>query len=266
MGKIEPQKPRLGISACLLGEPVRWDGGHKGERFLVEHVGPLVEWVPVCPEVELGLGVPRPPIRLIGAPRAPRLVVEGTGEDLTARMTGYAEDRVAALSRLGLDGYVLKSRSPSCGLRGVPIDGRSGRGGRGLFAAALGRRLPGRPIEEESRLADPFVRQRFLARAFTAARWRHFLISEPDLADLRAFHAAEAGAVRRHSARHARSLARLVATAGRGPVTTSLLGAYGALLMQAMAAAGRGRPARTGNLSGPSRGRRARARRRPRRT
>jgi uncharacterized protein YbbK (DUF523 family) len=170
MMKIEPEKPRVGISACLLGERVRWDGGHKLEASLVDTLGAIVEWVPLCPEVEIGLGVPRPPIRLAGSTRAPRLVVEATGQDLTKRMRRYAEDRLRALDRLGLDGYVLKSRSPTCGLRAVPVD--RDRTGRGLFAAALVGRLRRLPVEEECRLADPAVRHHFLERVLARARRR----------------------------------------------------------------------------------------------
>lgn len=166
---------RLGISACLLGQGVRYDGGHKRDAFLTDVLGPFVEWVPVCPEVELGLGTPRPPIRLTGRPDAPRLVVEETGEDLTTRMQRYARRRVRELVALDLDGYVLKSSSPSCGAFRVHVhnaDGTSSATGRGLFAAALMHHLPGLPVEEEGRLGDPEIRESFIERVFAAARWR----------------------------------------------------------------------------------------------
>ncbi len=164
---------RLGVSACLLGQAVRYDGGHKRDSFLTETLGPFVEWVPVCPEVEIGLPIPRTPIRLVGAARAPRLVVETTGDDLTERMRRYASAKARELEALGLCGYVLKSGSPSCGLLGVPVyreDGeRSSGDGRGLFAAALAERLPALPIEEEGRLADPVVQRNFIERVLAAA-------------------------------------------------------------------------------------------------
>ncbi|HEV8586207.1 MAG TPA: DUF523 domain-containing protein [Methylomirabilota bacterium] len=166
------EKVRLGVSACLLGEAVRWDGGHKRDAIVVELLGPRVTWVPVCPEVELGLGVPRPPIQLAGDARAPRLVVAETGADLTARMRRFAEARLDELARLGLDGYVLKARSPSCGPAGVPVHGTAGATGAGLFAAALAARFPDLPAEDEDGLADPAVRARFLERAVARAR-RH---------------------------------------------------------------------------------------------
>jgi uncharacterized protein YbbK (DUF523 family) len=143
---------RLGVSACLLGERVRYDGGHRRDAYLTEVLGPSVEWVAVCPEVELGLGVPRATLSLVGEP--PRLVQDGTGEDLTERMRAYAEARAGEIARLELDGYVFKSGSPSCGVFDA----------RGLFAAALVARLPALPVEDERRLADPAIRERFLGR------------------------------------------------------------------------------------------------------
>lgn len=143
-------------------------------------LGPHVEWVPVCPEVELGLGVPRPTLRLEGRPTAPRLVREATGEDLTVAMRRYAAARVRELARLGLDGYVFKRGSPSCGLFDVPVHGtdaaRTAPGapahGRGLFAAALTAALPLLPVEEEGRLADVRLREQFMERVLAMARWR----------------------------------------------------------------------------------------------
>ena len=148
---------------------MRYDGGHKRNAVVVDLLDPSVEWVPVCPEVELGLGVPRPPIRLIGD--GPRLVVETTGEDLSERMQRWARRRVAELRALDLHGYVLKSRSPSCGLDDVPVQGAE-RPGRGAFAAVLVEAFPRLAVEDEVRLADPVVRARFMERALAAAR-RH---------------------------------------------------------------------------------------------
>src|SRR5215467_515479 len=145
MREGEAQKIRLGVSACLLGDVVRYDGGHKRDAFLVDTLGPFVEWVPVCPEVELGLGVPRPAIRLVGSAVTPSLVVDTTGEDLTVRMQRFAGRRVAELGALGLHGYVLKRGSPSCGLLRVRVyrdNGRPEPVGRGLFAAVLTDALP----------------------------------------------------------------------------------------------------------------------------
>jgi uncharacterized protein YbgA (DUF1722 family)/uncharacterized protein YbbK (DUF523 family) len=237
MAVWEPDRIRLGISACLLGDEVRYDGGHKRDSFLVDTLGPFVEWVRVCPEVELGLGVPRPPIRLVGDdPTAPRLVVERSGEDLTARMRRWADGRVAGLARLGLHGYVLKRGSPSCGLLRVRVygeDGAPGRVGRGLFASALVDALPLLPVEEEGRLTDPGLRESFIERVFAAARWQTFLAARPRVRDLVAFHAAHKFAVLAHSPRDYVELGRVVA--GAGPrLAGQTLTTYGAGFMRAL--------------------------------
>ena len=237
---------RLGVSSCLLGEAVRYDGGHKHDRFLTDVLGPSVEWVSVCPEIELGLGVPRDTLRLVGTPKAPRLVQEKTGEDLTARMRRYAEDRVRALAALELDGYVLKRASPSCGLFRVRVYRDSGvpaADGRGLFAVALTGALPALPVEEEGRLTDPAIRENFIERVFLAARWREFVAARPRPRDLVAFHAAHKLLVLAHSPAHYGRLGRLAAAAGKA-FTRATLEAYHALLMEAVAVrATRGRHA-----------------------
>jgi len=237
---------RLGVSACLLGERVRYDGGHKRDDFLNDVLGQHVEWVPVCPEVELGLGVPRPTLRLVGRPESPRLVQEATGEDLTDRMRGYAAARVRDLERLALDGYVLKRASPSCGVHRVRVYQAAGApsgNGRGLFATALLQGLPLLPVEEEGRLTDPAIRENFIERVFARARWRVFLGAQPRARDLVAFHAAQKFAVLAHSPGHYARLGRLVAAAGRTPARDTLA-AYGGLLMEALAVpATRGRHA-----------------------
>jgi uncharacterized protein YbbK (DUF523 family)/uncharacterized protein YbgA (DUF1722 family) len=233
----ESAKIRLGVSSCLLGERVRYDGGHKRDAFLSDILGPFVEWVPVCPEVEIGLGTPRDAIRLVGTGRAPRLVVERTGEDLTARMRRFADTKTRELAALGLDGYVLKRASPSCGLFRVPVygdDGQPGRVGRGLYAAALAARLPALPVEEEGRLTDAAIREHFLERVFTAARWRAFVAGKPRSRDLVVFHARQKYAVLAHSPARYAKLGRLVADLGAS-LTPAKLAAYRDLLMKALA-------------------------------
>jgi uncharacterized protein YbbK (DUF523 family) len=166
---------RIGISSCLLGEPVRWDGGHKRNALLVDELGSHVEWVPVCPEIELGLGAPRKPMQLERVGDGVRLVVPESGTDLTEAMESFARSRVRALEAQGLAGYVLKSNSPSCGMEHVPVYGvksAPSRTGRGLFARALMDRWPNLPVEEEGRLDDPLVRENFLERVFAYDRQR----------------------------------------------------------------------------------------------
>jgi len=164
---------RLGISSCLLGQEVRFDGGHKRDRFLTDELGQYVEWVPVCPEVEVGMGTPREPLQLVRVGETTRMVTATTGFDYTDRMNDWARARVEALAREDLDGYVLKSKSPSCGAWNVKVTGESGSraaNGRGLFASALLERFPLLPVEEEGRLADPAVRSDFIARVVAYRR------------------------------------------------------------------------------------------------
>ena len=236
MREGEAQKIRLGVSACLLGREVRYDGGHKRDQFLTDTLGAFVEWVPVCPEVEIGLGIPRDTIRLVGDTAAPRLVVEKTGEDLTARMQRYARAKTRELESLDLHGYVLKRGSPSCGLFRVRVydtEGVARGSGPGAYARALTERLPLLPVEEEGRLGDPALRENFIERVFAMARWRAFVAHRPGPSDLVAFHTAQKFAVLAHSPSHYATLGRLVAAAG-GTRLAARLTEYGALLMQAL--------------------------------
>ena len=176
-------RPRLGISACLLGQPVRYNAGHKRDDWLVDVLGPLVEWVAVCPEVEAGFGTPRETMQLVGKGSAGvTLLTTETARDVTTTMRRFADGRVEELALANLDGYVFKADSPSCGIDGVPLsvseplsDGRAAEEmstGSGLFAAALMSRLPDLPIADERRLADPDARQRFVERVFAHHRAR----------------------------------------------------------------------------------------------
>jgi uncharacterized protein YbbK (DUF523 family) len=158
---------RIGISQCLLGEQVRHDGGHKRDGFLLEALGRQVEWVPVCPEVELGLGTPREPMQLVGDRQAPRLITINTGVDHTDAMNRFAQQRVRELEALDLSGYIFKADSPSCGTGGVSLFSSQGvetQDGVGLFARAFMEHFPEMPLEEESSLHDPQAVKNFLKR------------------------------------------------------------------------------------------------------
>jgi uncharacterized protein YbbK (DUF523 family) len=161
--------PRVGISACLLGRAVRYDGRDKRAASILAHLGPHVEWVEVCPEFEAGLGVPREPMRLEQIAGARRLITIGTRRDLTETLTKWAAARLEELARADLHGYILKASSPSCGLTGVEIVGEppstpSTEGGRGLFAAALVARFPHLPVVQETDLPDQRACHAFLQR------------------------------------------------------------------------------------------------------
>lgn len=240
---------RLGISACLLGEKVRFDGGHKRDPFLVETFGRFVDWVPVCPEEEAGFGTPRPAMRLVADPAdgGPiRLLTVRGGADLTAPMAALVRARVPELAVLDLDGYVLKKDSPSCGLMRVKVYGPDGpgvRNGRGMFAAALCDALPLLPVEEEGRLGDPRLRENFIERVFAYRRLRDLTSRRPRAGDLMRFHAAHKLLLMAHSPQAYAELGRLVAGA-RGVVPAALLGDYSGRFMRALATmASRGRHA-----------------------
>ncbi len=207
---------RIGISACLLGEPVRFDGGHKRDVFLTETFGRFVEWVPVCPEVECGFGTPREAMRLVRIEQGMRLLTVKTGIDLTEQMERFSRSRVSALVRDDLSGYVLKRDSPSCGLERVKVyDGHGSpvRGGRGLFAAALVEAFPHLPVEEEGRLADPRLRDNFVERVFAYWRLHALFGGRWDRGAVVRFHTAHKLIVMAHVPDAYQRLGRLVAGA-----------------------------------------------------
>jgi uncharacterized protein YbgA (DUF1722 family)/uncharacterized protein YbbK (DUF523 family) len=227
---------RLGISSCLLGEEVRFDGGHKRDAFLVQTLGKFVEWVPVCPEVEIGLSVPRPSLRLVGEPEEPSLVVQKTGEDLTGLMQTWGEARIAALAASNIDGYVLKKDSPSCGMERVRVYGPGSapsRRGSGIFAAQLMERMPLLPVEEEGRLNDPVLRENFIERLFAYRAWREFVANDPGPGDLVALHGSYKLTLMAHHPQRYRELGRLVAGAGKRKMP-QLLAEYGEGFMAAL--------------------------------
>jgi uncharacterized protein YbbK (DUF523 family) len=161
-------KIRVGISACLLGQPVRYDGRSKRDQVLTEAFAGLVEWVPVCPEAECGLPIPREMMRLQGDPARPRLIVIKTGEDQTDRLLDWTGKKLEELSDLGIRGFCFKARSPSCGVRDTNIFDEEGQVifecGSGLFARAFIQRFPHLPVEDEGHLQDQKSRERFIRR------------------------------------------------------------------------------------------------------
>jgi uncharacterized protein YbbK (DUF523 family)/uncharacterized protein YbgA (DUF1722 family) len=245
---------RIGVSACLLGERVRYDGGHEKDPFLTGPLAAHVRFVPVCPEVELGLGTPRETIRLQrdeapsptvsrgpavreGAEAPVRLVAPGSGRDHTAAMRRYAERRVAELAGLELSGYVLKTDSPSCGMERVRIWGGGpvpARTGRGAFAEVLMRRLPLLPVEEEGRLRDPALRENFLERVLAYRRVRDLFAGRWNLGHLVGFHAREKLLVLAHDPGAHRKLGAVVARA-KGAPRDDIARAYAEAFLRALA-------------------------------
>jgi uncharacterized protein YbbK (DUF523 family)/uncharacterized protein YbgA (DUF1722 family) len=211
------RKLRIGISACLLGQEVRYDGSHKRDRFLTEAFTEYAEWVPVCPELEMGLGVPRPTLRLEKAEEGTRLVMPKTEEDYSDQMSTFANERVERLRQLKLDGYVLKSRSPSCGMERVKIYPRAGSSGSfaakgvGHFAAVLMAQMPQLPVEEEGRLHDPPLRENFISRLFAYQRWQELLAQGVTRSALMTFHAAHKYQMMAHNQTRLRDAGRLLA-------------------------------------------------------
>ena len=212
---------RIGISSCLLGDEVRFDGGHKRDPVLTDTLGPLVEWVRVCPEVEVGMGVPRETLRLVKVGADTRMMTTRTGVDHTDSMRAYAARRTRELDALDLRGYVLKKDSPSCGMERVKVF-RTGsdapvRTGVGIYAAVLKQRFPTLPIEEEGRLQDPVLRENFIERVFAYDRLRTLFDGRWTLKDLNAFHSAHKMTLLAHSTANYNRLGQLVATASSMP-------------------------------------------------
>jgi uncharacterized protein YbgA (DUF1722 family)/uncharacterized protein YbbK (DUF523 family) len=215
-----PELPlRLGVSACLLGEEVRYDTGHARDRFVTDTLSRWFEFVPVCPEVEIGMGIPRPTIRLVdeGKGQGVRLVAPSTGEDFTERMTSFAEQKVEKLMKLDLDGYILKRGSPSCGMDRVKTyrNGMPARkGDAGLFTEKMKELWPALPLEEEGRLNDPVLRENFIERTFCRNRWRGLVGGGLSRRRLIEFHTAHKLLLLAHNEAAYRRLGRLVGSAG----------------------------------------------------
>lgn len=228
---------RLGISRCLLGDEVRFDGGHKRDNFLTDVFGRYVEWVPVCPEVEAGLGTPREAMRLVGNPQHPRLVTIKSGIDHTNSLETITKKRIEELSELELSGYVFKKDSPSCGVERVRIyneHGMPSRSGIGLFARGFLEQFPLIPVEEEGRLCDAPLRENFIERVFCYRRYQDLLRSGVTRQAVVRFHTIHKYLLLAHSQQHYELLGRLVGRAEQYR-PKELAVRYGELFMKALA-------------------------------
>jgi uncharacterized protein YbgA (DUF1722 family)/uncharacterized protein YbbK (DUF523 family) len=227
---------RLGVSQCLMGDNVRYDGGHKLDRFIRDTLGTYVEFVPVCPEVECGLGVPREAMRLEGEVASPRLVTVRTKVDLTERMLQWADHRVRELEKEELCGFIFKSKSPSSGMERVKVymdTGMPVMQGVGLFARAFKTHFPLLPVEDEGRLHDPVLRENFIEGIFALKRWRDTLKERKSMGRLVQFHTANKLLLLSHSQQHYRDMGRLVAQ-GKEMPPAELYSRYEAQLLEAL--------------------------------
>jgi uncharacterized protein YbgA (DUF1722 family)/uncharacterized protein YbbK (DUF523 family) len=220
----------------LLGDKVRYDGGHKLDRFLTDILGQWVDYVPVCPEVECGLPVPRESMRLEGDPESPRLVTTRTKMDKTAQMMQWAKRRVAELEKENLLGFIFKSGSPSSGMERVKVYDRNGmpsKKGSGMFARAFMEHFPLLPVEEEGRLNDPALRENFIERIFTLARWREILSARKNRGGLIEFHTGHKMMILSHSTSYYRDMGRMVAQSKEIPIK-ELFARYEESLLKAL--------------------------------
>lgn len=228
---------RLGISRCLLGDEVRFDRGHKRDQFLTDVLGRYVEWVPVCPEVEAGLGIPREAMRLVGNPQRPRLVTITSRHDHTAAFEAMVEGRLDSLRKLNLSGFVFKRGSPSCGMERVRVytpQGMPSHSGTGIFAKAFRDEFPLIPVEEEGRLCDPALRENFIERVFCYHRFQDLLHNTLTRQALIHFHTIHKYLLLAHSQQHYEAMGRLVGQAERHRPKELML-KYGDLLMKTLA-------------------------------
>lgn len=230
------EKIRVGVSSCLLGEKVRWNGDHKKHLYVYDMLSPYFDWVATCPEVEIGMGIPRETVYLEGSPEAPRMIGDRTKTDWTRRMRAYSEKRGRELSKLGISGYIFKKNSPSCGLMRVKVysEARIPAGqGRGLFASEVVRQNPCIPVEEEGRLSDSGLRENFIVRVFGYHRLQSLFEARFSMAALVRFHTAEKFLLLAHSRKYYDELGRLVAGA-RGRPPAEVRRRYTELYMRAL--------------------------------
>jgi uncharacterized protein YbgA (DUF1722 family)/uncharacterized protein YbbK (DUF523 family) len=209
-------KIKVGVSSCLLGEKVRWNGDHKQDLLVKGLLGQFFEWVPTCPEVEIGMGIPRETVQLTGNPGAPRMVGNKTGTDWTSRMNRYSKKRSAELAKMDLCGYIFKNRSPSCGIERIKVygdDGNATPNGRGLFAESFMQQCTLVPVEDEGRLHDARIRENFITRVFAYHRLAQLLDDRLSLKALVEFHTAHKFLLLAHSRKLYDALGKLVANA-----------------------------------------------------
>jgi len=227
----------IGVSSCLLGEHVRYDGGHKHDRYITDTLGRFFNFLPVCPEVGCGMSTPREAMRLEGDPANPRLMTRQSRIDKTDQMLAFCNSKTRELEGEDLCGFIFKKDSPSSGLFRVKVYNQTGmpsKTGSGLFAAAVARHFPLLPLEEDGRLNDPCIRENFIERVFSYRRWKDFLSDKPDLGGLVEFHSRHKLLMMAHSPQIYREIGVLVAH-GKTLELSELLGRYEELFMKGLA-------------------------------
>ena len=231
------EKIRIGVSSCLIGEKVRWNGDHKQDRYVREILSRYFEYIPVCPEVEVGMGVPRETVALYGDPEKPSMISKKTQTDWTKPMEKYIKSRINTLSADDLCGYIFKSKSPSCGMGRVPLYSEFGshkvKHGPGMFANAFINSFPLVPTEEEGRLNDPRIRENFIVRVFSFKRFNLLLNEKFSLGQWVKFHTQHKFLLLAHSRKHYDDLGALVAHS-KTIKPSELKKKYGELFMEAL--------------------------------
>lgn len=226
------RRPVVVVSKCLGFAPCRYNGAIIADDF-VRRLAPHVEFLPVCAEVEIGLGVPRDPVRVVQLAEGRRLLQPATGADVTARMVSFAQSYLDALPEA--HGFLLKNRSPSCGLKDVKVYGRGGvlERGSGFFGGAVLERFPWLPVEDEGRLSNYRLREHFLTRLFAIARFSE-IKARPAMRSLVQFHAENKLLLLVYSQKEMRLLGRIVANPEKRPLD-AVLADYEAHFLQALA-------------------------------
>lgn len=233
------ERIRIGISACLLGEKVRWDGQHALARHLTGPLADYLEFHPFCPEVGCGMGVPREPVRLVGSLESPRLVGRETGRDWTDTMRSWAESVIPRIEEARLCGFIFKAKSPSSGMARIKVYPEEGGqpvsyAGVGVFAGMVMERFPRLPVEDDGRLHDIGLRSNFIERIFVEHRWHQMLDDGMTMGNLVEFHARHKMLVRSHDVVGYRELAKLVGE-GKGLGMETLYARYHERLARALA-------------------------------
>ena len=230
-------KIKIGVSSCLIGEKVRWNGDHKQNHFVREILANYFEYISVCPEMEVGMGVPRETVALYGNLEKSRMISKKTQTDWSKPMQYYIKDRISTLEYDNLCGYIFKSKSPSCGLGRVPVYAEFGshrvRHGAGLFAKAFTNKFPLVPTEDEGRLNDPMIRENFIVKVFSFSRLKDLFKINFSIGKLVQFHTQQKFLLLAHSRKYYDELGQLVAKP-KSLTKETLKEIYGKTFMKAL--------------------------------